>query len=240
METMHWRCSHETHRGVVRPVNEDAILVRTEDQLWTVADGMGGHEAGDVASQMVVQMLARIEHPPRLRDFVDIVEDALTEVHDRIKEHSRTAFGGKVMGSTVVTMLAEDRAGVCLWAGDSRLYRLRDGALEQLSQDHSQVNEMVERGLITAEQARRHPQSNVITRAVGANPKLYLDIVLIEINPGDRYLLCSDGLYGMLSDADIAEHLASDAFETIASELLSSTLSRGAKDNVSVIVLEAM
>ena len=142
------------------------------------------------------------------------------------------------MGSTVVVLYLRGNAGVCLWAGDSRLYRLRNRCLSQLSEDHSQVNEMLVRGMITPEEAINHPASNVITRAVGASDTLYLDINLINLQDGDRLLLCSDGLYGALSEDRISAMLAEDDVPRIADLLVGQAVQAGARDNVTAVAVK--
>lgn len=233
-----WSCAGRSDRGAKRKINEDSILMRPDAGIWLAADGMGGHEAGDVASAMVASAVARVPAQGRLSVVVDRVETALVNVNREIRERAARDFGGRTMGSTVVSMVASDRFAACLWAGDSRLYRLRSGRIEQLSADHSEVQELVERGLISAEEAATHPNANVITRAVGGAPELFLDTVLIEVRDGDLYVLCSDGLYNELSSEEIRAALAPD-IEQSADRLLAEALAKGARDNVSLIVVRA-
>lgn len=233
-----WHTAGRTDRGAKRKINEDSILLRPEAGIWLAADGMGGHEAGDVASGMVAQAVARVPVDGRLADVVDRVEAALLTVNQGIRNHAAQVFGGRTMGSTVVSFVANDRLGVCLWAGDSRLYRKRQGVLEQISRDHSEVQELLDRGLLTAEEAANHPNSNVITRAVGGAPDLYLDVALVDIRPGDVFMLCSDGLYNELGPEDIDAFLDDDV-DASADRLLATALERGACDNVSLVVLRA-
>lgn len=239
-EPAKWRSAARTHTGNVRKVNEDSILEKPESGLWVVADGMGGHAAGDVASQMLVNKLQEIPDDfGTLSNFVNGIEDLILEVNDLIRERSVAEFSGKTMGCTVVTLLIKGDVGVCLWAGDSRLYRLRGRELESISSDHSQVNEMIEKGLLQPDEARAHPRSNVITRAVGAARKLFLDVSLMEVCAGDRYLLCSDGLYGELEDEQIRDTmLVSQCVEKCVDSLVSIVLEGPAKDNLSVVLVE--
>lgn len=233
-----WTCAGRSDRGAKRKINEDSILLRTDAGVWLAADGMGGHEAGDVASRMVAEAVARVRTAGKLSEVVDRVEDALVKVNLALREHAARAFGGRTMGSTVVSLVANDRLGVCLWAGDSRLYRLRDGRLQQLSRDHSEVQELVDRGLLTEEDAVNHPNSNVITRAVGGVPDLFLDAILFEIRRGDVFVLCSDGLYNELS-ADEIRGLIGDDLDGSADRLIQATLAKGARDNVSLVLVRA-
>lgn len=234
-----WQTCALTDVGVRRKHNEDAIISRPEAGLWAVADGMGGHEAGDVASQMVTEALAAIPRAENFSVFVDQVEDALVSVNHALREHAAREFAGRMMGSTVVVMAAGEGYGACVWAGDSRLYQLREGELMQISRDHSQVQKLVDAGVLSEEEAESHPNSNVITRAVGGGPDLVLDVALFEIHPGDRFLLCSDGLYNELGKPALAEGLSQPDVEAGARQLLSGALDAGARDNVSVIVVEA-
>ena len=238
MVQTHWLSSAATHCGAVRNMNEDAFLNRNNDGLWAVADGMGGHEAGEVASEMISTSLGAVDVHQPLSDVVDSLEDALLEVHHKIRTYSRTHCEGRTMGSTVVSLFVRENVGVCLWAGDSRLYRYRNHTLERVSDDHSQVNEMLSRGMISAAEAENHPASNVITRAVGASETLYVDVTLVELRPGDIYLLCSDGLYGALDESEIARHLNSGDVESVTHNLIERSLQAGARDNVTVIAVK--
>lgn len=238
MAQTHWLSSAATHCGAVRNMNEDAFLNRNNDGLWVVADGMGGHEAGEVASEMITSSLGAVDVSQPLSDVVDSIEDTLLEVHHKIRTYSRTHCEGRTMGSTVVSFFVRESVGICLWAGDSRLYRYRDSRLEQVSDDHSQVNEMLSRGMISQEEAMNHPASNVITRAVGASETLYVDVTLVELRVGDLYLLCSDGLYGALEESEIAEHLSSGNVEAATHNLIERSLQAGARDNVTVIAVK--
>lgn len=233
----HWHSSAATHCGAVRNMNEDAFLCRNDDGLWVVADGMGGHDAGEVASAMITASVARLGVEQPLPDVVDTLEDILLEVHQKIRAYSRANLQGRTMGSTVVSLLLRDNVGVCLWAGDSRLYRYRDHRLQKISDDHSQVNEMLARGMITSEEARNHPASNVITRAVGASETLYVDVTLVELRKGDVYLLCSDGLYGAVPESSMVRHLRLRDAEACTQALLEDALQAGARDNVTAITV---
>lgn len=233
-----WSSTGRTDRGARRKINEDSILLRPEQRVWLVADGMGGHEAGDLASGMVAKAVSAAAIDGTLAQRVDAIDAALIQVNEAIRRRAAESFGGRTMGSTVVVMAAGDRAGVCLWAGDSRLYRLRDGALSRLSSDHSEVQELFERGLLSAEEAANHPMSNVITRAVGGMSVFALDIRLFDVRPGDTFLLCSDGLYNELGDDEINAAIGDD-LDASADRLLAETLARGARDNVSLVLARA-
>ena len=238
MVQTHWLSSAATHCGAVRNMNEDAFLNRNNDGLWVVADGMGGHEAGEVASEMITSSLGAVDVNQPLSDVVDCIEDTLLEVHHKIRTYSRTHCEGRTMGSTVVSFFVRESVGICLWAGDSRLYRYRNQTLERISDDHSQVNEMLARGMISPAEAENHPASNVITRAVGASETLYVDVTLAQLQPGDLYLLCSDGLYGALDEPVIAQILSGGDVEAATHHLIDRSLQAGARDNVTVIAVK--
>ena len=231
-----WRSTALTDVGRVRKLNEDSILDRAGDGLWVVADGMGGHSAGDLASQLIVNSLGKLDVPATLAEVVERVEDAVQAVNERLfavaNAHNQTS------GSTVVLLLACGAHAVVMWAGDSRCYRLRDGALRQLTTDHTQIELFVEKGLLTRAEALGHPSNNMVTRAVGVTEDILLEMDLFELAAGDTYLLCSDGLDKHVKDEEIARHLAGDDPTAMARTLIDLTLSRGAVDNVSVCVVK--
>lgn len=231
-----WASATATHPGKVREVNEDACLALPRRGLWVVADGMGGHDAGDVASRMIVESLSDVHQHDNPADFLDEVEDRLLDVNLNLYEAS--APQARTMGSTVVALLVMGRHVVIIWAGDSRAYRLRDGQFEQMTVDHSQVELMVQTGELRREDAESHPLANVITRAVGGTEELYLDVELREINDGDRFLLCSDGLYKDLDDQVLARCLSSGDSEGACQALMGEALAGEASDNVTLAVIE--
>jgi protein phosphatase len=234
-----WTSAAATDVGGKRKINEDSLLARPELGLWVVADGMGGHAAGDVASNAVIHPLQAIERPESLPDFVDAVEDALMSVNQQLRDYARDELGGRTVGSTVVSLILSQRTGVCLWAGDSRLYRLRGGQLTRISRDHSAVQEMVESGAITQAEADRHPKSNVITRAVGGGETLLVDAAVFAPQAGDTYLLCSDGLYNEVDEDSIRRKMGLDQDEA-AKRLIDEALHNGGRDNISLVVIKVM
>ena len=232
------RYSAATHVGLVRKVNEDCILAAPEARIWAVADGMGGHAAGDVASQTVIDALAMV--PPGLApgDLMHAVRAALHTAHGRILAEA-AARQVETMGATVVALMLADGHFVAFWAGDSRLYRFRDGAAEMLTTDHSAVAELVVAGDLGWDEAEHHPLSNVVTRAVGVGATLMLDKIRGQVQPGDRFLLCSDGLSRYAGLATLARLVSGTPIETVCDKLLGHALASGASDNVSIIVLDA-
>ena len=222
-----------THVGCRRRLNEDAVLASPERRLWAVADGMGGHEAGEVASAMVVEALSQCP------DGAEAALAALTEVNARLIEMGRTGGDSRTIGSTVVGITANSSRFTCFWAGDSRAYRLRDGKLTRLTRDHSLVQELVDGGMISEEEAEIHPNANIITRAVGVHDELQVDTVAGDICSGDLFLLASDGLTRLVGDGELASELSRGDIESSAESLLQLALDREAPDNVSLILLRA-
>ena len=234
-----WQSCGITNVGKVRKLNEDSLLERPEMGLWLVADGMGGHSAGDVASQMIAENLKKIHEGISLERYIDDVEDRLLKVNEQLLQKSRETTKRNTIGSTVVVFIAYQKYCVYIWAGDSRLYRLREGNLRQMTTDHSQVELYVEQGLISREEAAVHPHGNMITRAVGATDELYLDMDIQTMRSGDRYLLCSDGLTKHLVDFEIEDILREEEnTEDTCKILIDLTLERGAGDNVTAIVVD--
>jgi len=235
---LNWSSASRTDVGTVRKLNEDSVLDLPELGLWIVADGMGGHAAGDFASGAIVSALATIARPSSLDELVSEVRRRLQAVNRHLNEEARSRRE-QVIGSTVVALLTFGGYGIVLWAGDSRAYLYRRGELIQLTRDHSQVEELVSRGLLTPEQAEGHPAANVITRAVGVVDSLELDSETLEVAEDDTFLLCSDGLYRELDDNAIKARLALGDCRRSCDALVDAALAQQARDNVSVIVVRA-
>jgi len=232
-----WEATSRSHVGNVRKVNEDSVFLHPEGMLWAVADGMGGYEAGDKASGMVVEELAKIKRCDSIDELVKHTRQQLRLASTRIQRYSKEQCGGRNVGSTVVCLLSAQDGSACVWAGDSRLYRLRDSKLLQISTDHSEVAKLVALGYLTEEEARVHPKANVITRTIGVGGDQGTEAIRVEAHGGDTFLLCSDGLYNELEDVEILECLQSEQLESIADDLILRSLSRAAKDNVSIVLL---
>ncbi|TMM54141.1 PP2C family protein-serine/threonine phosphatase [Sulfitobacter sabulilitoris] len=228
-----------THVGLVRKVNEDSILVLPDQQVWVVADGMGGHAAGDFASQTVVDSVARMPLTGDPAQQMQALRQAIVSAHQAIL-HEIAARGTGTIGAAVVALMISDSHFVCFWAGDSRLYRLRDGRIELLTTDHSVVAGLVEAGEMTWDEAEHHPQSNAILRAVGVGDDLELDKVRGRVERGDRFLLCSDGLNKYAGFDRLAQVLRDAPIETVTETLLGIALDGGGADNISIIVVDAV
>lgn len=233
------RHSALTHVGHIRKTNEDSILALPDQRIWVVSDGMGGHAAGDVASQIVVDAVATLPPQEDPGAQMQALRRALQGAHAAILGEIE-ARSGVTMGATVVAFMVADAHFVCLWAGDSRLYRLRAGEIELLTTDHSVVGELVLAGEMTWDEAEHHPQSNAITRAVGVGEALELDKLRGEVAPGDRYLLCSDGLNKYASLNRLQSALTGVPIETVSEKLLAIALGGGGADNISIIVVDVV
>ncbi|MEQ1759515.1 MAG: type VI secretion system-associated protein TagF [Vicinamibacterales bacterium] len=213
--------------GLARQVNQDAFLERPEAGIWVVADGLGGHEHGEIASRMVCDALADFLPSRTFEDAIDAAAARMQQVNARLLEHSSDEDPGAITGSTVVALLTRGVHYAVVWAGDSRLYRRRGGQFEQLTQDHS-AGEVDSAGHATS----------AITRAVGAEPALVLDIQRGRVSPGDRFLLCSDGLTRVLTVEQILDRLTTEDPGECARALIKATLDAGAPDNVTVVVVD--
>lgn len=233
------RHSATTHVGRVRRINEDSIIALPDQKIWAVSDGMGGHDGGDFASQTVVEAIATLplDLPPG--DLMRSLRSALMRAHDTIRAEAERR-GVTTIGATVVSLMLTDGHFVAFWAGDSRLYRFRDGQIEMLSSDHSIVAELVHSGQMTWDEAELHPQSNAITRAVGVGEELELEKIRGEVLPGDRFLLCSDGLNKYASFETLRRAVVGTPIETVSDKLLQIALDSGGGDNISIIVVDAI
>jgi serine/threonine protein phosphatase PrpC len=237
--------------GLTRVHNEDYFEIDPSHRLYVVADGMGGHSYGEVAAQLAVQAIRRfveksldkdttwpIKLDDRLARHSNLLKMAIQNAHaDVLRAISRDgSLHG--MGSTVVGILIHGDMAAVAHVGDSRAYRLRNGKLEQLTQDHTWVHEQVVAGLLSKEQARSHPLKNVVTRALGGESEIAIDVREVPVQPGDVFLICSDGLTGMLSDADIRERLAAARpLQETCRDLVNEANGRGGLDNVTVVLL---
>ena len=226
-----------THVGKVRKHNEDAFCDRAALGLWAVADGMGGHQAGDVASGLIVEALEGVDDVSSGYALLEDVRQSIQRVNRTLIARAAVMAPGAVIGSTVVALITYGDYYACLWAGNSRIYLLRDGRLEQLTRDHSRMQELIDSGSLSRGEARSYARANVITRAVGVSDRLALDMQQGPLQVGDVFLLCSDGLTGALDDRTIAGLLGQASLETAAETLIERTLEQGARDNVTAVLV---
>ena len=222
-----------THVGRVRQVNEDRLLDRPDCRLWAIADGMGGHGGGDVAATMAIAALDRILPAERLTRAC--VLGAVVAGNDDIVRHNATAHGQS--GATIVVLSIQDGIAELFWAGDSRAYRMRAGRCEQITRDHSVVQELVDAGLLVAADADRHPRAHVVTRALGVASAVDIERRRIDIRPGDQFLLCSDGFSRGLTAEGLAEEIR--RFGNDHGEMLRRAVARDGSDNVTFVLVSA-
>jgi len=234
-------CAGRTDVGIIRSGNEDNYIVVPDRGIFVVADGMGGHAAGEVASEMAVRYVAReLGSPHALADeqLADRMRTAIRAANGAIFQRTLTEHDKRGMGTTVTALVLYDARFLVGQVGDSRAYLLRDGKLVQLTKDHSYVQEQVDAGYLTPEQARSHPYSNVITRCVGANSDVIPDVYVGAAKPLDVFLLASDGLTGMLEDVELAEVLASGrAPQEQVDALIAEANRHGGLDNITAIIV---
>ena len=225
-----------TDIGRVRSQNEDAAWADDARGLYAVADGMGGHLAGEVASRMAIDAVQRMARAHGRADTLALRE-MMRRANDEIARHAQQHPECAGMGTTLSVLWRGGRYMYIAHVGDSRIYRLRGGALEQITQDHSLVEELVRARIITREEARTHPRRNIITRALGTQGDNAPDLLAADAQPGDLWLLCTDGLSGMLTDETIeAEMRRNVPLDAMADSLLSQALEAGGRDNVTLIL----
>jgi type VI secretion system protein ImpM len=227
---LYFRSAAATDVGRTRGNNEDGFVERPEAGVWAVADGMGGHSHGEVASRMVCDALADFPLDGTFDQAIDAARTRVQQVNDHLVRAAAGADPAERSGSTVVVLLVRGPHSAVLWAGDSRVYRWRDGTLEQLTRDHS----------LAALEGTAAAESSVITRAVGVEPDLALDVHRDAIRPDDRFLLCSDGLTRVVPESEICGWMQSPDIRTAVDGLIQATLDAGAPDNVTVVITEAL
>lgn len=234
-------------KGCVRENNEDhaGVFIPLEGwdgeaSLLIVADGMGGHQGGEVASRLAVEAIRQVCSERSTSSVGDILDRAFSEANRIILQHAGENPALLGMGSTATALLLKRAEAWFAHIGDSRLYRLREDDLTQLSEDHSLVSEMVKAGVMTPEQAVKHPSRNIITRALGSDGEAVPQLTdqPIDVKAGDRFLLCSDGLHDLVSDAEMRAAISGSSPDAACHALVELAKERGGKDNISVIVAE--
>jgi protein phosphatase len=236
MSDIFWTSYATTDIGKIRKVNQDTFLNLPDKRLWMVADGMGGHAAGERASAAIADALQALPPEQDIGAAVGKIYRELLNVNRRLIELAHESGHGLVIGSTVAILVAWQRHCVCLWSGDSRIYLFRNAKLKQLTRDHNYLSRMLDEGYSVSE-AKNYPFAQTLTHAVGAEPVLYLDSRIQEIRPGDIYLLCSDGLNKEIDDTEIESVLNNtEQLEGAVSALMGLALSRGARDNTTIVL----
>lgn len=224
-----------TDIGKLRKQNEDAAWFDEARAVFAVADGMGGHLAGEVASRMAIEAVQRMARENE-RPGIAALREAVACAHETILAHAQDHIECAGMGTTLSVLWLGENYAYIAHVGDSRIYRLREGSLTQITQDHSLVEELVRAGLITREQARTHPRRNIITRALGTHGENEPDLLVTDVQDGDVFLLCTDGLTGMVPDDEIERTLRDCSMEEAADRLLALALDAGGRDNVTLIL----
>ncbi|WP_167144052.1 PP2C family protein-serine/threonine phosphatase [Pseudomonas sp. OTU750018] len=233
-----WRSAARTDTGKVRARNEDAFLALPEQGLWVVADGMGGHQNGALASRLIVEQLAE----PSAGDLPQRLDELRKRLHSLNRRLGQeltvtAAHPDPVIGSTVVALLIEGDRAACVWAGDSRCYLWRGSRLYQLSRDHSLLQQLIDEQQLSPSEAARHPAAHALTRAIGASDELKLEILELDVLPGDAFLLCSDGLYQGVSVDDLCAALNLPSPQLTLNRLFQQALDGPARDNLSAVVI---
>jgi len=223
-----------THRGYIRQYNEDALLTLPEQGLWVVADGMGGHNRGDYASKVVVKALQSYCREDHLAATIESLETRIQTANSDCQD----AFHTTKVGSTVAALFEYNKECFFLWAGDSRIYRLRDGHLQQMTVDHSVAQEKVERGELTQDEADKDPSAHILTRAVGVHRTVQPQLHHATAQPNDRYLICSDGLYSGVDHDTIESLLSKKPQDKALSALIDAALTSGGRDNITVVIVD--
>lgn len=240
-KAMRFECVSRTHVGLRRRINEDSVFADSERGLWAVADGMGGHEAGEMASAMVTDALRCLPPSGDLDQTAANVVEALHQVNSELIDLARSGRGqGGTIGTTVVGLAIADGSFRCFWMGDSRAYRLRGGEITRLSHDHSLVQNLVDAGMLAPEEADTHENANLITRAVGVDERAEVEIVSGDARSGDQFLLASDGLTRVVHDDELAAELGRGSLVETADRMIATVLARGAPDNVSLIITKIL
>jgi protein phosphatase len=245
---MKYRVAGLSDVGRCRPTNQDQFLVDSRLGVYAVADGMGGHAAGEVASEIAIQALAESmrgddakTRPRSVEDAASQLRIAINEGNRRILESVQSRAECRGMGTTLIALLLLQERAVIGHVGDSRAYLFRDGRLRLLTSDHSLVNEQVKQGRLTVEEAWRHPMRNIVTRVLGNQPEVEVDLVEEPVRDGDVFLLCSDGLNGMLSDGQIEQTLRERRQSPLelCRALVDLANSSGGEDNITAVVVTA-
>ncbi|MBN2975321.1 protein phosphatase [Pseudomonas fluorescens] len=233
-----WRSCGRTLRGKARERNEDAYLDCPQRGCWAVADGMGGHRAGDLASQWVVSGLAALPDQDGLDRRMQAVRQCLRGLDSRLGQAAMHATDGAgIMGSTVVVLLLEGQRAACIWVGDSRCYLWRGQRLYQLSRDHSLQQQLMDKQRLSQQQACAHPNAKALTRAIGGRQPLSLEVLELTTRPGDVFLLCSDGVYQGLSHDELGNALNAGSPRQVVDRLFTQVLRGAARDDLTAVVV---
>jgi serine/threonine protein phosphatase Stp1 len=237
---MHFHTAARSDVGLKRKLNEDSILEKPDDGFWAVADGMGGHEAGEVASATVVEELGKIADRITTANCEELIAGTLKQANRKLVELAQGSAAPRTIGSTAVALAIRDGAFHCFWAGDSRGYQIRARTITQITRDHSLVGDLVAAGLVSEEDAKTHPDANVITRAIGATSSVEIDSVSGDVHANDIFLLATDGVTRVVEDEELMIELTTRNPQQAIARISEMVLARGAPDNFSIIVIRVI
>ena len=237
-QILNFRSTGRTHVGKVRTCNEDAFIEHPAIGLWAVSDGMGGLRAGDVASGLIASSLRSLPASSDANSIEPSVRTVLEQANKELFLRGSAKSEHNMMGATITAFIADGEAFTCLWAGDSRLYRIRGGKIAQLTRDHRYVQELLDSGVLSEVEARQHPRRNVITRAIGVESEIELESIVGSINRGDLFVLSSDGVTSVCDDEELAEIIeAAENIDAAADVIVDRCLEGGAPDNLTLILI---
>lgn len=238
-KTFKFESGEKSDVGLVRAINEDRLLSNKESCVWLVADGMGGHAAGDFASQAIVSQMETLGVPVSFEDLKGRFIERLYRANQKILMHA-SELGRGTIGSTIVALLVHQDSFACIWSGDSRLYLLRNGTLRRISKDHTEVQALLDQKVITPEAAETWERRNVITNAIGVTEIPVFELREGEVADGDRFLMCSDGLTEYLTDPEIESLLMQSGvpLQDLCDYAVNTAVERGGKDNISVVITD--
>jgi len=225
--------------GGVRKINQDAFTDLPEKGLWVVADGMGGHKDGAIASEAIISAFKQFEPEKTIGATVKKIHQQLDKVNGALIEQAALAGENEIIGSTVVILYAKQQRCVFVWSGDSRIYLFRRGQLRQLTHDHNNESALLAEGF-NAEEIKNHPYAQVLTHAIGGEAEVYLDAQIQEVRHGDIFLLCSDGLNKEVSDGEIESILAQMPYRQAVNSLMELSLQRGGRDNITIVLAQVL
>ncbi len=235
MSNMLWTSYGRTHIGRIRSINQDAFANLPEKKLWVVADGMGGHKDGDLASTAIVKAMKDLQPDKTIGTTVRRIYHGLRDVNRRLVEHAAVHGENEVIGSTVALLLANRQHCVTMWSGDSRIYLFRRGILKQITRDHNNEAKLLADGF-SFEEVKQNPYAQTLTHAVGGEEEVFLDAQSLEARDEDVFLLCSDGLNKEVADEEIEAVLRELSYQQAVDQLLDLALLRGGRDNITVVL----
>jgi serine/threonine protein phosphatase PrpC len=234
---LNWSSYGRTHVGKVRTINQDAFADLPDKGLWVVADGMGGHSEGEVASELIVSTFKQFE-AEKIEGITTTIHQQLAEINTTLVKKAALLGENEIVGSTVVVLYAYQKRCVVIWSGDSRIYLFRGGHLKQLTQDHNNEAELLADGF-SPEEVNSHPYAQILTHAIGGDEEVYIDELVQEVKSDDVFLLCSDGLNKEVSDSKIEEVLTQMPYQQAVDVLMELSLENGGRDNITIVVAQA-